>query len=236
MISIWGVDTMNRLNKFLIITGLLGFLAGDVALCQNNNDVAIILKSKGDVKVRKEKSKNWNSGNQGLRLDSGDILKTQENSLAAIMFTDDKSLLKVRDNSTLAIRGIRTNRSIAKKISCKIGNFWINATQQNTKMVVETPSGMAAVKGTEFYGIVDAEGNTLIIVIEGVVQLLNKLGEVLVRAGQSGKLTKNGVPVVFDTDLNSLLNWANDDSGAKELQFEFQDSDGNKKNLKIRYH
>lgn len=227
---------MNLINKLSITISLVCILISHIVYGQNNNDVAIILKSKGDVKVRKEKSKNWNKGNRGFRLDSGDILKTRENSLAAIMFTDDKSLLKVRDNSLLAIRGKRSNRSIAKKISCKIGNFWINVTKQSTKMVVETPSGMAAVKGTEFYGIVDSEGNTLIIVIKGVVKLLNKLGEVLVNAGQTGKLTKNGAPVVFDTDPNSFLNWANDDQGSKELQFEFQDSEGNKKNLKIRYH
>jgi hypothetical protein len=236
MISIWDVDTMSLLNKCLIIIGLIGFLSGDIAHGQNNKDVAIILKAKGDVKVRKEKSKNWNNGNNGSRLDSGDLLKTSENSLAAIMFTDDKSLLKVRDNATLAIRGKRTNNSIAKRISCTIGDFWIKVTKQNTKLIVETPSGIAAVKGTEFYGIVDAEGNTQIIVSEGIVQLMNKLGEILVRAGQTGKLTKNGAPIVFNTDQNSLLNWANNDQGSMELQFEFQDSDGNKKNLKIIYH
>jgi hypothetical protein len=231
------MDTMSLIkNKLSITISLVCVLISHLVYSQNNNDVAIILKSKGDVKVRKEKSKNWNNGTQGFRLDSGDILKTRENSLAAIMFTDDKSLLKVRDNSMLAIRGKRTKKSIAKKISCKIGNFWINVTKQNTKMVVETPSGMAAVKGTEFYGIVDAEGNTLIIVIEGIVQLMNKLGKVLVKAGQTGKLTKNGTPVVFNTDPNSFLNWANDDRNSKELQFEFQDSEGNKKNLKIMYH
>lgn len=236
MISIWGVDTMNLMNKFWIILALIGILPGDIIYGQNDKDVALILKAKGDVQVRKGTSKKWNNGSQGSRLDSGDILKTQENSLAAIMFTDDKSLLKVRDNSTLAIRGKRTNNSIAKRISCTLGNFWVKVTKQNTKMIVETPSGVAAVKGTEFYGIVDAEGNTLVIVIEGAVQLLNKLGEVLVQAGQTGKLTKNGAPVVFDTDPSSFLNWAYDDRGAKELQFEFQDSDGNKKNLKIFYH
>ncbi len=227
---------MNLLNKIIIFAGLLGFLIGDIVHAQNNNDVAIILKSKGEVKIRKGKAKNWNNGVQGFRLDSGDLLKTSENSLAAIMFTDDKSLLKVRDNSTLAIRGKRTNSSIAKRIGCTVGNFWINVTKQNTKMIVETPSGVAAVKGTQFYGIVDAEGNTQIIVIEGIVQLMNKLGEILIHAGQTGKVTKNGAPLVFTTDPNSFLDWANDDRGAKELQFEFQDSDGNKKNLKIRYH
>jgi hypothetical protein len=227
---------MNFLNKFLIILGLICVLPCDFIYGQNDKDVAIILKAKGNIRIRKGASKRWNIGNQGSRLDSGDILKTQENSLAAIMFTDDKSLLKVRDNSTLAIRGKRTNNSIAKRISCTLGNFWLKVTKQNTKMIVETPSGVAAVKGTEFYGIVDAEGNTQVIVIEGIVQLLNKLGQVLVKAGQTGKLTKNGAPVVFDTDPNSFFPWAYEDQGSKELQFEFQDSNGNKKNLKIFYH
>lgn len=236
MINTWGVKAMNHNNKFLIFLGLLGFLTGDIVPGQNNSDVAIILKSKGEVKVRKETAKHWHNGNPGVRLDSGDLLKTAEHSLAAVMFTDDKSLLKVRDNATLTIRGKRANYSIAKRIKCTLGNFWINATKQHTKLMVETPSGMAAVKGTQFYGIVDAEGNFQIMVIEGIVQLMNKLGAALVHAGQTGKLTKNGAPFVFTTDPNSFWDWANDDEGAKALQFEFQDSDGNKKTLKIKYH
>lgn len=196
----------------------------------------MILKARGDVKLRKEKSKDWRSGRAGMRLDSGDVLKTAENSLAAVMFTDDKSLIKVRDNSTVAIRGKRVDYSISKRIICTVGQFWIKATNQQSKLLVETPSGMAAVKGTEFYGMVDAEGNTQIIVIEGIVQLINKLGQILIEAGQTGKLTKNGVPVVFDTDPNSILNWATQDRNAHELQFEFQDSNGNKKSLKLIYH
>ncbi len=205
-------------------------------LGQSNNDVAIVLKSKGNVKVKKDATKKWSNGDRGLRLDSGDIVKTYENSLAAIMFTDDKSLLKVRDNSILAIRGKRTKNSISKRIACKFGNFWININKQKSKMIVETPSGIAAVKGTEFYGIVDSEGNTLIIVIDGIVQLINKLGEALAKAGQTGKLTKDAAPEVFKTDPSTIPNWADDDKGSNELKFEFQDSDGNKKNLKIIYH
>lgn len=102
--------------------------------------------------------------------------------------------------------------------------------------MVETPSGVAAVKGTEFYGIVDADGNTQIIVIEGIVQLMNKLGEILIEAGQTGKLTKNGAPVAFNTDPNSVLSWAREDRNGNELKFEFQDSNGNKKYLKLLYH
>ena len=226
---------MKLINKLVLIFSFSFLIAGSIQ-AQSNDDVAIILKSKGKVKVRKEKIKNWYDGIRGFHLDSGDIVKTYEQSLAAVMFTDDKSLLKVRDNSTLAIRGKRTNKTISKRISCTLGNFWIKVSKQKSKLLVETPSGVAAVKGTEFYCVVDSDGNAIIIVIEGLVELMNKLGEALVKAGQTGKLTKGQPPEVLPTDPETALNWAEEDKGTNELQFEFEDSNGNKRNLKIIYH
>lgn len=235
MISIWGKKTMNRTFKLILSIFLLLGTLSEHSFAQSNNDIALILKSVGKVKVKKDQRKDWKDGSQGSRLDSGDIIRTYEKSLAAVLFTDDKSLLKVRDNSTLAISGKRTENSIAKRLKCALGNFWLNVTQQKSQLLVETPSGVAAVKGTEFYGIVDSEGNTVIIVIEGIVQLMNKLGEGFVKAGQTGKLSKDSAPEVFKTDPNSLPNWANDGEILNEMKFEFEDSDGNKKNLKINY-
>ena len=129
---------MKLINKLVLIFSFSFLIAGSIQ-AQSNDDVAIILKSKGKVKVRKEKIKNWYDGIRGFHLDSGDIVKTYEQSLAAVMFTDDKSLLKVRDNSTLAIRGKRTNKTISKRISCTLGNFWIKVSKQKSKLLVETP-------------------------------------------------------------------------------------------------
>ena len=230
---------MNKIKfarKFVLGFLPIVFFIASGLVAQSNDDVALILKSKGNVKVRKGKNKNWQDGNRGKRLDSGDIIKTYEQALAAIMFTDDKSLLKVRDNSTLAIRGKRTKQSIAKRIACKFGDFWIKVSKQKSKLLVETPSGVAAVKGTEFYCIVDSEGNTHVLVIEGIVELMNKLGKALAKAGQTGKLVKGQSPKVSPTDPDSVPDWAGDDKQSNELQFEFEDSDGNKKNLKIIYH
>ena len=226
---------MNHIRK-LIISALFFLLIGGSVRAQANRDVAIILKSKGRVQVKKEKARNWNTGRRGVRLDSGDIVKTYAKSLAAVMFTDDKSLLKVRDNSVLAIRGKRVKKSISKRIACSLGNFWIKVSRQKSKMLIETPSGVAAVKGTEFYGVVDADGNTMIIVIEGIVQLMNKLGKAMVRAGQTGRMNKGQPPEANPTDPKDKLSWADDDKNSNELLFEFEDSDGNKKNLKIIYH
>jgi len=76
----------------------------------------------------------------------------------------------------------------------------------------------------------------LVLVIEGIVELMNKLGKALAKAGQTGKLVNGQPPEVFPTDPESVPDWAEDDKQSNELQFEFEDSDGNKKNLKIIYH
>ncbi len=205
------------------------------AHAQTTKDVAIMLKTSGDVRVKKVVTKKWYYGKRGVRLDSGDIIKTADNSLAAIMFTDDKSLIKVRDKSLVAIRGKREKKSITKRVLCSLGKFWVKVSKQRAKFVVETPSGIAAVKGTEFYGVVGEDGSTTIIAVEGIVELFNELGKILVKAGESGKLTKNGVPIKYDTPDDQKPDWGKGDGNDEELRLEFKDDDGNRKTLRIKY-
>ncbi len=210
-------------------------LAFSLVQADNAQDVALILKAAGQVRVKKTKPNQWQNGTRGLRLDSGDIIKTYNKSVASVMFTDDKSLLKVRDNSVLAIRGQREKKSITKRIFCTLGNFWVKVQKQNSQLSVETPAGVAAVKGTEFYGVVDSDGNLTIIAIEGIVELINKLGQIFVEAGETGKMSKDKEPIKYDTPPDEKQDWGEEENGENELKFEFQDNDGNKRELKIEY-
>ncbi|MFZ5517726.1 MAG: FecR family protein [Candidatus Zhuqueibacterota bacterium] len=198
--------------------------------------MAIVLKTSGKVTVKDAATKKWKDSQRGERLDSGDIVKTNENAFAAIMFTDDKTMLKVKDNSMVAIRGKRENNSVSKRIACSLGNFWLKVKKQQTEMIVETPSGVAAVKGTEFYGVVNEDGSTMIIAVEGLVQLINKFGEQFVKAGQTGTMSKNESPTVAQTDPSMTPTWGGEDEDDNELMLEFEDANGNKKHLKIKYH
>ena len=229
------MEKSNYRYRILVFSGLILLFMYNLLFAQNSKDVAIVLKSNGDVRVKKKIKQKWYKGRRGFRLDSGDIIKTANNSLAAVMFTDDKSLLKVRNNSVLAIRGKREKKSVSKRILCSLGSFWVKVTKQKTKLVVETPSGIAAVKGTEFYGIVDPDGSTTILAIEGIVQLMNEFGELLLNAGETGKLTKEGQPYKYKTKPEEKQNWGGESSGEKELRLEFQDADGNRKELIIKF-
>jgi len=201
-----------------------------------SNDVAIILKSMGDVRVGIPKPKQWLVAKKGMHLNSGNVIKTRDDGYAAVMFSDDKSLLKIRENSTVAIGGKREKKAISKRLRFNLGQLWLKVRKkQTTKFVIETPSGMATVKGTEFYGIVDENGKVTFICIEGLISLMNKLGDILIKAGETGEIGKNTAPSKHKTKDSDIPDWGNESGDGGKLEFEFEDADGKKKVIQIEY-
>jgi hypothetical protein len=58
---------------------------------------------------------------------------------------------------------------------------------------VQTPSGVAAVKGTVFVVRVDAQGNTTVLTFEGAVDFFNDAGLVSVERGRKVSAASNAV-------------------------------------------
>jgi ferric-dicitrate binding protein FerR (iron transport regulator) len=222
-----------RLRAAFLVLALCAISASSYA--QTAKDVALMIKTSGTVEVNKSSNGDWQMASKGTRLDAGNQVRTGEQSLAALVFVDDKSLLKIRDNSTVVINGKRENNRISKTIVMEAGQLWAKVTKGRTQFRVETPSGVAAVKGTEFYGILDDAGNFYIVCTDGIVELFNRLGRVLVEQGFTGVCNENQAPESNPTDLSQLPNWGTEGGQEGELEIEFQDENGNKKKLKIQY-
>ena len=214
----------------LFVLLMLGIMGSAFAA----RDVALVLKVRGEARVRRSRfRKTWKPLRKGYRLHGGDRVRTGSDALVAIVFSDDKSLMKIRSESEVAIRGERTKKGFRKRISMSLGQLWAKVTPGGGGFRVETPSGVAAVKGTEFYLLCDESGMTTVIGIEGIVQLFNELGSVMVGKGQTGVLKKNQKPSVEKSQ--KVEDWAGEDEGGKEIQIEFENDEGTKKQLKIRY-
>lgn len=195
-------------------------------------DIAIVLKITGTARVKSGQS-NWENLQKGRRLQDGDRVRTGAESLVALVFTDDKSMMKIRSNSEVAFSGERQEKGILKRLSMNVGQMWAKVNPTGAGFRIETPSGVAAVKGTEFYTLVDEFGNTVVIGLEGLLELINQLGSILVGEGQTGTMSKTNAPGVKDTE--KFDDWAQTGDD-KSLSIEFESEDGNtKKNLKIRY-
>ncbi len=202
----------------------------------DSKDVAFLFKTNGKVEIQKTNTKTWNRGRRGYRLNSGDKIKTGDNSIAALYFTDDKSMMKIRSRSDVVIQGERKQKSIAKRIFMSAGEVFVSVKKQNTIFRLETPTGVAAVKGTEFYANFK-DGIFKIFGISGIIELINQYGSVLVQAGQTGTSDGNNPPDTKPTDPNELPDWGDDDpppGQEDELRIEFKDKDGNIKTLKLQ--
>ena len=202
----------------------------------DSKDVAFLFKTNGKVEIQKTNTTNWNRGKRGYRLNSGDKIKTGDNSIAALYFTDDKSMMKVRSRSDVVIHGERKKKSISKRVFMRAGEVFVSVKKQNTIFRLETPTGVAAVKGTAFYANFK-DGIFKIFGLSGIVELINQYGSVLVQAGQTGTSDGNNPPETKTTDPNDQPDWGGDNGSQgqeDEMQIEFKDKDGNIKTLKLQ--
>src|SRR3990172_983244 len=129
---------MLSLKNIFILAVLVSLLLPWLLFAAEAKDVALVLKTVGNVQLTKQSEKGWLNASRGNRLNSGQVVKTGENSLAALVFTDDKSLLKVRSNSNVTINGTREDEGIVKRIKLSFGEIWAKVTKQNTSMRVES--------------------------------------------------------------------------------------------------
>ena len=220
----------------LILTLALASL-NSFALAQTQpaKDIAVVLKSAGAVQVTRTQKGAAENAPRGTRLNSGNVVRTGAGAAAALIFTDDKSILKVRENSRVNIAGQREDNSIVKTIKLEVGALWAKVTRSETPFKIETPSGVAAVKGTQVYVILDGNGNMIIFCIEGAIELFNKLGKVLVTAGETGIIAEDQAPSKRPSAEGEVPTWGEEGEQGGKIEIELQDAQGQKKKLILEY-
>ena len=200
--------------------------------------VAVATKVKGQVEIMKVGKKKFSSLKAGSILDDGDKIRTGNSGFVAIIFIDDKSTLKIKENSEAVITGQRTTKDISKKINLDGGTIRASISKQNVDFVIQTPTSVASVKGTDFWLISDDSGDQ-VIGIEGLVSLVNiETGqEVNISSGMTGVSTPDGQVGVSETDIVNIPEDPDEDSdeGPSQLKIYFEGPNGEQKVFIIDY-
>lgn len=124
----------------------------------------------------------------GDRLRNRDLVATSANTRAALRFTDDGSILRVNPNSQVRLTSGDERGALVRTLELEFGEVWARVNRRDgAEFRVQTPAGVAAVKGTEFLVRVDAEGGTTVITLEGVVEFFNQAGRTDVTAGRKAQ-------------------------------------------------
>ena len=204
----------------------------------HGNKIAVTTKVKGLVEIMPIGDDNFANLKPGTILSDGDKIRTGSSGFTAIIFIDDKSTLKLKENSEAVITGQRSARSIAKKINMDVGTVRATVNKQNSNFVIQTPTSVASVKGTDFWMITDPVDGDLVIGLEGLVTLTNNEtgAEVDVTEGTSGSSTPDGLVDVEETEESSIPEDPTDqDEQQAEIKIYFEGPNGEQKVMIIEY-
>ena len=222
---------MIKVSKLIILS--LFFVS--IAL---GSKIAVATKVKGLVEIMPKGKTEFFDLKAGTILSDGDKIRTGKSGFAAIIFIDDKSTLKLKGNTEAVISGQRTAASISKKINMDTGTVRATVKKQNTDFVIQTPTSVASVKGTDFWLLTDPVTGDQVIGIEGIVGLTNsETGqEVDVNEGMSGISTPDGNLGVNETDPSSIPEDPSDNQeGPSQIKIYLEGPNGEQKVMIIEY-
>jgi len=205
----------------------------------NANKIAVVTKVKGLVEIMPTGKKLFSKLKAGSILADGDKIRTGTSGFAAIIFIDDKSTLKLKGNSEAVITGQRTAASISKKINMDSGTIRATIKKQNSSFVIQTPTSVASVKGTDFWLLTDPDKGDQVIGLEGIVSLKNiDTGQdVDVVQGMSGISTPDGDIGVEETEASSIPTDPSDsnEDGPSQFKIYLEGPNGTQKVMVIEY-
>lgn len=183
----------------------------------NQAFLATISPVQGDVFWRQETEQDWDPILADQGLNAGNQILTKMDSRARIEYFDG-IIVRVGPNTlfTVAEQSQAQDLNLISRIRLLMGQIFIKhgADYYGGKFEVETPSGVAAVKGTMMSVQITADGQTLVTCLEGVCALSNDRGLVTLTAGQGAAIEDEDQPPQF-TPIEDwqLEDWFENDPG-----------------------
>jgi hypothetical protein len=180
-------EKMAKKQIFGIILLILSFfvITNSIAYAQEVEPFALVLNAKGEVILNHNNQ--LQPAETSTIIFNGDILLTKDNSLAVIRFSDNGAIIKLFSNSTLSVDMNNEAGGLVKKLKLDAGDLWSEVKVGIGTFSAQTPTSVAAVKGTKFLTSVDAQtGYSTIYVFDGTVEFGNDFGMVNVTSGNQG--------------------------------------------------
>ena len=152
-----------------------------------------VMKSNGTVLIKPMGSPSYSvSVKPGQAVSNGDAIRVGEASFAVVIFLDDKSVVKIRENTDFQFVETSNTRSLIIDQGTTLHN--VNKEDRKKTYRVETPVSVASVKGTEFSSFHDAvSGVDKFVGKSGNFEVLNSISGAIVNVGPGQKAVSNAL-------------------------------------------
>ena len=201
--------------------------------------LALITKVVREVSMKNDATPAWDAAGKGDILKAGDRVRTGKQSLAILKF-NDRSIVRVRENSEIAMTTAADGQGAVKSIDGAEGSygFDIQKQQANEKFRFTSPTSVASIRGTMGTWS-SGNGNDTLVLPEGLVNLSNKISDrnIDVPAGWIAFSNADGSLTSRPATPEELAAARGAATGGtpKELDLKLRNDDGEEKDLKIKY-
>lgn len=200
--------------------------------------IAVLISTRGLVEIAKGDG-DYQAAKFGDVLDDGDRIRTGQDGFASVVFTDDKTQIKVRPSTNITVNASReADYSLAKRVNMDVGQLFSDVQRQKGSMRVATPNSVASVKGTQFWVLVGGNGDSQVLTLQGVVQMTSLLTgqSVDVSGGGSATVGTDGAITTGSIGEGDVPGEEEPEGPTRTIEIRFKDEDGNEKTLTIEVY
>ena len=155
---------------------------------------AEIVSLQGKGETREPAETRWQNASVKQKLLEGHFVRTGDSSRMAVLLAD-QTQVRLAANSMIQIKQVGDNRDRGTVLNQSAGRSWTQSKNVPNRLTVETPSALAAIRGTDWEMVVDEDGSSTLTVLSGEVLLSNEQGSVSVAAGEQALAKKGVAPV-----------------------------------------
>ncbi len=178
---------MSYMKKISII-----YILFIVSICSAET-IGRVMKANGEVLIKPIGSGTYSVGvKPGQAVSNGDAIRVGEASFAVVIFLDDKSVVKIRENTDFQFVETSNTRSLIIEQGTTLHN--VNSKDRKKAYRVETPVSVASVKGTQFSAFHDAvAGIDKFVGKTGNFDVFNTISGMTVNVGAGQKAVSNAL-------------------------------------------
>ena len=157
-----------------------------ITLYAQNNEIGKILTLSGRCYVKHESNEEYIPIDEKTTVYSNDTVRTEKNSYVEIELTDGSSL-KIEEDSEVSLSSLTLGKNTHTRIGLLIGTIKlvINRIVENRDFNIDTVTFTAGVRGTELTVASRSDGESLLNVDKGEVELSSDSTRETVKGGES---------------------------------------------------
>ncbi|HYC37687.1 MAG TPA: tetratricopeptide repeat protein [Usitatibacter sp.] len=154
---------------------------------------AEIVSIKGKGEYTATPTAGWTPARVQQKVEAGTWLRTAQDSRMALLLAD-RTNANIDANSTLQLKSPDSGGPKRSIIDFQKGKGRFETKTPTKSFAVGTPTGLAAIRGTEWLVEVQDDGLSLFTVVEGEIEISNDLGTLSVGSDEQGVLERGKAP------------------------------------------